>query len=149
AVPDSQTPPLDRSQLTRFVWAGAMTIGALVLPPERGFERRHCAVVDRAVWYRHYQLVGLAPVMQRRRTLNACTRSDKPFGRELDLRFARERVPGSADVGEVGAAQRAAQRARVMMLKIRVEQSERREQPCCRRHHHATDAERQCHSRRE
>src|SRR5262249_17934178 len=97
-----------------FVWTGAMAISALVLLPERGLERRHRAVVDRTVRHRHYQLVGLALIMQRRRTLNARTRSDKTFCRELSLRFARERVPGSADLGEVGAAQQAAQRARVI-----------------------------------
>src|SRR4029453_18571728 len=36
AVTESQTHHLDRYQLNRFVWAGAMAIGALVLLRERG-----------------------------------------------------------------------------------------------------------------
>src|SRR5262249_62097087 len=91
-----------------------MAISALVLLPERGLERRHRAVVDRTVRHRHYQLVGLALIMQRRRTLNACTRSDKTLCRELGLRFSRERVPRSAALVGVGAPQAAAQRARGM-----------------------------------
>src|ERR1700732_1793627 len=79
ALTQAEPHHLDRYQLDWFVWAGAMAVGALMLLRECGLERCDHAVVNRTIRDRHYQLVALAFVMQRRRPLDARTRSDKTF----------------------------------------------------------------------
>jgi len=62
--------------------------------------------------------------VQRRRAFDLRARAGKALRRELIARLPRERLPRAADVGGVRLAQQPAERARIVMLEVGVEQAE-------------------------
>ena len=105
--------------------------------------------IDRTVRHRHGQLVALPLVVQRRGALEPRALAGEAFHRELLARLLRQRFQAASISLRSALPQQAAERARVVMLDIGVEQAERREQPGRRRHHDALDAERRRHAGRE
>ena len=102
--------------------------------------------IERPVGDGHDEFKALAVIVHRGRPPDEPARTGEPLARELLAGLCGQRLPSGVDFIERAAAQQTPKRARVMMLDVGIEQSERRKEPRRRRHDDAADPERFGHA---
>ena len=116
----------DSAAVVRVIRAADPDVVCVQEAPRFLFWRRKCARLARDVGMRFADLDVFNLSFTPPAAINA-------LHRELFSRLPRHRIPGRADLAEIGLPQQPAESAGIVVLDVGVEQPERREQPGRRR----------------